>query len=275
MADLLPDFPYRLQNGPGNVPDADFFMADYDHIRDYLNGRLGNLSSGQILIANGSGQVVGRVISGDALITNTGVLSIANDAITAAKIAAGAVGSSEIASNAVQTAELDDDAVTQAKIADNAVGNAQMADSAVGAAELADLGVTGAKIANGTIGGGKLGLSQLSNVRGASDVGIPTSWTDYLSVTPLANATYLVLAQIALGTTGGATNANVRLLVDGAAAITMDEIPLDSLTMIVPIMTVVTPTTTNPIKVQAQREGAAGVTVRADNLTRIQATRIG
>jgi hypothetical protein len=133
MADPIPDFPYVLQNGPGNMPDADQVMANYEHLRDWLNARLGNLSDKQILIANASGQIVGRTLGGDATISNTGTLTIANDAVdtaqivddavNAAKIAAGAVGASEIAADAVGNSELADNAVDSANIVAGAVTN--------------------------------------------------------------------------------------------------------------------------------------------------------
>lgn len=65
-----------------------------------------------------------------------GTNRIADDAITAAKIAAGAVGTSELA----------DDSVTAAKIAADAVGTSEIAAGAVGASELASNAVTMAKL---------------------------------------------------------------------------------------------------------------------------------
>ena len=61
---------------------------------------------------------------------------IADDAVTAAKLA----------SNAVVTASIVDDNVTQAKIADDAVGADQLASDAVVTASIVDDAVTAAKI---------------------------------------------------------------------------------------------------------------------------------
>lgn len=77
-----------------------------------------------LLLAN-SGAAPGiawTAMSGDATIAVTGALTIANDAITAAKIAAGAVGTSEIANLAVDTAEIANSAVTNVKMANMATG---------------------------------------------------------------------------------------------------------------------------------------------------------
>jgi len=64
--------------------------------------------------------------------------SIADNAITGAKIADGAVGTSDVADNAI----------TSAKILDGTIATADMADNAVTAAKLAASAVTSAKIAD-------------------------------------------------------------------------------------------------------------------------------
>lgn len=76
------------------------------------------------------------------LATTTGAVgtgNLANDAVTADKIAAGAVG----------TAELANDSVTADKIAAGAVGASEIATGAVGTDELANTAVTSDKLANG------------------------------------------------------------------------------------------------------------------------------
>lgn len=93
--------------------------------------RLAVGSADQVLKTNGTDPSWGQV----------GTNGIADDAVTAAKIATGAVGASEIANGTVGTDELADNAVTSAKIADNAVGTSEIADSAI----------TTAKVANGTL----------------------------------------------------------------------------------------------------------------------------
>ena len=78
--------------------------------------------------------------------------SIVDDNVTQAKIADDAVGADQLASSAVVTASIVDDAVTQAKIADDAVGADQLASSAVVTASIVDDAVTLAKMASGTDG---------------------------------------------------------------------------------------------------------------------------
>ncbi len=72
----------------------------------YLDTRFGSLTSAQIPIANATGQLVGKTISGDITVTNTGVVSIGNNKITNAMMTDNSVDSAEIAADAVGPAEL-------------------------------------------------------------------------------------------------------------------------------------------------------------------------
>ncbi len=62
--------------------------------------------------------------------------TIANDAVTTAKIISDAVTTAKILDAAVTTGKIADDAVTNGKLADNSVNSAEIADTAVKAAEL-------------------------------------------------------------------------------------------------------------------------------------------
>ena len=75
-------------------------------------------------------------------VTGSGALTIANDAVTSAKIA----------DNAVVTAALNADAVTGAKIADDAIDSEHIADGSIDTAHIAADQITGAKIADDAIG---------------------------------------------------------------------------------------------------------------------------
>ena len=86
-----------------------------------------NLVNGTIFIGNGSGTAQSQSIGGDATITNTGVLTIANNAVTTAKIA----------DLNVTSAKLANDAVTSAKILDNTIVDADINSAA---------GIAGSKI---------------------------------------------------------------------------------------------------------------------------------
>ena len=68
--------------------------------------KLAALDDGKILVGNGSNVAVKVPISGDATLANTGALTIANSAISTAKIAADAVDSSKLAAGACDATAL-------------------------------------------------------------------------------------------------------------------------------------------------------------------------
>lgn len=72
-------------------------------------------SAGKLLIAKSTGAGAYTAMKGDATLAEDGTVTIANDAINAAKIAENAVGSSEIAAGAAGESELADKAVTSRK----------------------------------------------------------------------------------------------------------------------------------------------------------------
>jgi hypothetical protein len=90
-----------------------------------FNGKLsGTLTNGNIFVGNGSNVATGVAMSGDATISNTGVLTISNLAVTSAKIGPDAVTGAKLqsdaavdANRAVNTNHIRDLAVTNAKIA--------------------------------------------------------------------------------------------------------------------------------------------------------------
>lgn len=78
-------------------------------------------SAGKLIIAKSTGAGAFTAMKGDATLAEDGTLTIANDAITAAKIAESAVGASEIAANAVGASEIAAGAVEESELADKAV----------------------------------------------------------------------------------------------------------------------------------------------------------
>ena len=74
---------------------------------DNTNAGALNLADGKVFIGDATNTAQPRVVSGDAALTNTGVLTIAN----------GAIGTAKIAADSVDSAKLSDGAVTDAKLA--------------------------------------------------------------------------------------------------------------------------------------------------------------
>lgn len=79
-------------------------------------GSISSLANGNILIGNASDVPTARVMSQDVTISNTGVATIANNAVTSAKILDGTIATADIAN----------DAITSAKIADGTIVNADI-----------------------------------------------------------------------------------------------------------------------------------------------------
>ena len=91
-----------------------------------------------LLYDTGTSKYIDNVISGDATLADTGALTIANDAITSAKIADNAITNALMADNAIDTAEIAASAVETAKINDGAVTTDKLGADAVTAAKIAD-----------------------------------------------------------------------------------------------------------------------------------------
>ena len=94
-------------------------------------------TSGQLMIANGT-NFVSTPVSGDATLAANGTLTVANGAITSAKIADGTITGTDIAT----------DTIAAGNIAANAVGSSEIAAGAVGASEIADGSITSTEFNN-------------------------------------------------------------------------------------------------------------------------------
>ena len=80
-------------------------------------------------------------------------------------VADGAITAAKLASNAVTTVKIADGNVTSAKLADGAVTSAKILDGTIATADLADGSVTSAKIADGTIAAGDLASNAVTTVK--------------------------------------------------------------------------------------------------------------
>jgi hypothetical protein len=94
-----------------------------------------------------------------------GADEIATGAVGADEIATGAVGSDELASSAVIEAKIANDAVTSAKIANGAVGTTEIADSAVVSAKIPASNITTEKLTTGAVTADKLGTGSVTSIK--------------------------------------------------------------------------------------------------------------
>ena len=91
---------------------------------------MGTNTSGHVLVADGTNYNP-VAVSGDVTMASNGAVTIANDAVTSAKIADDAISSALIADGAVTTALIGADAITGAKIADDAIDSEHYTDASV------------------------------------------------------------------------------------------------------------------------------------------------
>ena len=108
----------------GSITVASIDKIDNTEAQDIL--REGDLLSGQIFVGNASNVATAVAMSGDATLSNAGVLTIADEAVTQSKIAIGAVDYLQIATGGVRFANLADGAVQTSKISDLNVTDAKI-----------------------------------------------------------------------------------------------------------------------------------------------------
>lgn len=114
--------------------------------------RLSKQDSGKILVGQGAlSDVDFKALSGDATISSTGALTVANSAITAVKIASDAVITAKIQDSAVSSDKIADSAVVEAKLADSSVTESKLANLSVSTSKLQDLSVSTGKLANNAV----------------------------------------------------------------------------------------------------------------------------
>ncbi len=89
-------------------------------------------------------------------VTGSSALTIANDAVTSAKIDDGAVALADLASNSVNSAKIVDGSVTAADLATNSVAAAEIAAGAVGTSEIANGSIVAADLSSMSASSGQV-----------------------------------------------------------------------------------------------------------------------
>ena len=80
------------------------------------HSKLATATAGQLLIANASGVVTATTMGGDATISPSGTVILANNSVGATQIETGAVGSSELAAEAVTSPKMAPGALTGVEV---------------------------------------------------------------------------------------------------------------------------------------------------------------
>ena len=146
------------------IVDDSIVNADINSGAAIAHSKLASVTAGQIIVGNGSNVPTAVAVSGDVTLSSSGAVTIANDAITTAKIATNAVTLTEIADNSVGNGAMADNAIDTAELVDNAVTIDKIADDAVGADQLASNAVVNDSVAAGAA----IALSKLASVADGS-----------------------------------------------------------------------------------------------------------
>lgn len=191
----------------------------------------------KLLVVSNTGAPAFAAMSGDATISEAGAITIANEAVNAAKVLALAITEAKLAGESVATAKikllavtaatLAEEAVSTIKIANLAVTEGKLAALAVGTAKLAELAVTTAKIAALAVTEGKIADAAVTSRKWKPESGIMTLSEEKalgealedmpgmkLEITPAVPSILKVHLAACIRVTGGAPVARCGISVD-------------------------------------------------------------
>ena len=162
----------------GDLPSASTYHGMFAHVHGTGKGYFAHAGNWIKLIdetnsttdnlTQGSTNLYNQTHTGD--VTGATALTIANDAVTQAKIADDAVGADQLAASAVVTASIVDANVTTAKIADDNITTAKVLDANITTAKIADDAITTAKILDANVTTAKLADDSVTAAKVASDL---------------------------------------------------------------------------------------------------------
>ncbi|MBY0316844.1 MAG: tail fiber domain-containing protein [Bdellovibrionales bacterium] len=156
-----------LASGAG-VTSGTISKTEYDSFVAKLSAVSGStLSAGMIWVGNGSNAATAVAMSGDATLSNTGALTIANNAITNVKISADAVTSAKIQDGTIALADLATNSVDSTKIVDGAVAAVDLAADSVTSAKIVDGTIATADLANGAVTDAKIDTVMVNKITSA------------------------------------------------------------------------------------------------------------
>lgn len=239
--------PYAEGTDPADAPEVTKAMAERIHALlldidpSWLAATEGEAN--RLLIVQATGAPAFKALSGDATLAANGVITIGNEkvktamlaalavteailggeSVATAKVKALAITAAKLAAEAVETAKIQNLAVTEGKIAGLAVATGKIAELAVTTAKLANLCVTEVKIADAAVTSRKykptIGIKRATGVKALAE-----AYADIpgLSLTLTPSVASILSVNICMGLSGMLTNVEpstlqlgFRLLVDG------------------------------------------------------------
>ncbi|ADP00137.1 hypothetical protein CYIG_00064 [Cyanophage NATL1A-7] len=161
------------------IVDGTIVNADISTGAAIAHSKLSTMSAGNVLIGNSSNVPNSTTISGDVTITSSGVVTIGNEAVGTAKIAADAITGAKIANDAIDSehyvngsidsAHIGDDQIISAKIADDAVDSEHLAAGSIDTEHIAGSQVTAAKLASNSVTTDKITDANVTTAKIADD----------------------------------------------------------------------------------------------------------
>lgn len=146
----------------GQTITDELWNDSFDSIKAKWDARFGALTPGHIFVANASGVITGVAMSGDATISQAGVLSLAANSVAQPELADNAVGEEEITTALAQKLGVSE--VATVRRATAIIATEQTLDSA----SWADLATVGPAVTVETVAGGLLIVAASVHARVAS-----------------------------------------------------------------------------------------------------------
>ena len=201
-------------------------VAAFDTLAELGDTNISSLSSGHVLVYDGSDSFDNVAISGDATLAANGALTIASgavetamiaaDAITGAKIADDAINSEHYTDGSIDTAHIADSQVTTAKIAADAITGAKIADDAINSEHYTDGSIDTAHIADSQVTTAKIAADAVTQAKIADDaVGADQLASDAVVNASIASSAAIADSKLATISTAGKVDIGA-LEIDGA-----------------------------------------------------------
>ena len=157
----------------------------------------------KLLIVSNTGEPVWRAMSGDATISELGVIEIGGEKVSTPELAALCVTEAKVALEAIGTGTLKALAVTAAKLAAECVETGKIKNLAVTAAKIANETITEEKLATGAAGSrimkptsGRVGVASEAEINSEVDLEVGK-----LELTPAVQSKVLLIADLLLNVT--------------------------------------------------------------------------
>ena len=142
------------------IVDGSIVNADINSSAAIAHSKLANVTSGQILVGNGSNVPTAVAVSGDVTLSNAGAVTIATGAVEHAMLAGDAVDGDNIADDSVNSEHYVDGSIDHAHLSNDCIDGDNIQDDAVAAEHVASNAIVNDSVAAGAA----IAHSKLANI---------------------------------------------------------------------------------------------------------------